>query len=327
MLGLYSIAVSSAAIASGSVLFKYQGKAVSAEELSPALQQTFFDIQLEHHMRMAAFADQVVFERHITELAQKLGKDRQTVEMELLRVDEPKEKDIKAWYDENRGRIPPNYKLEQISGEIANLIKNEAKKKKRDELLARLKREGQFQLSAVEPLAPILNIALDNFPTRGKADAKVTLVEFADFLCPHCKEASSMLESVMGKYKSDVKLVFLDFPIKGETSNLVAYGAYCAEQQGKYWEFHHLAFAKQEGLSKDSPLALAAELKLDESKFKACMASGEAEKRVARSRAEGERIGVTGTPTIFINGRRARGHDQAQLESEIQRALNGNVSR
>jgi protein-disulfide isomerase len=101
----------------------------------------------------------------------------------------------------------------------------------------------------------------------------------------------------------------------------VAHGAVCADEQGKYWPYHDKAYAAQRELSQESPLKLARELKLDEAKFQACMASSKPKDRVNQDRAEGERLGISGTPAIFINGRRIRSYEVDDLKKAITQAL------
>lgn len=322
--GLVTAGASISARAQDGALFNYKGKAVTSKELSPALQQTLHDMEAEHFLRVQAFADQVVYDTYVDFEVKKQGKPRAEVEEALFPVKEPTDKELSDWYEANKSRIPPNYKLEQISGEIKNVLKGEGRKAQRDVLLVKLKKEGNLTLAIKEPEAPLFKIEAEGFPRRGPATAKVAIVEFADYQCPHCKHVSEALERIIKKNEGKVSVVYLDFPIKGEGSNQLAYGGYCAEQQGKFWEFHDMAFAKQ-GAGAPDPKAIAKEIKLDDAKFAACLTSPEPAKRVAKSKAEGERIGISGTPAIFLNGRRVRGIEEKDLEAEVAKALRGSA--
>jgi protein-disulfide isomerase len=307
-------------------LFTYKGKAYEPKDLTPAMQSTLHDLRMENYLRMQAFADQMIYDAYVADEAKKSGKSEKDVEEALFKAPEPTDKEVADWFEGNKGRLPPNYTLDQIKGDIKTLLKGEAKKKQREELIAKLKKEGHFSLAAAEPTPPEFKIDAEGYPVKGPANAKVKIVEFADFQCPHCKHAVELLEKALKKYDGKVSLTYLDFPIKGEVSNALAYGAYCADKQGKYWEYHGLAFAKQGTLNKDSAKDLAKELKLDDAKFDACLKSGDAEKQVAKARAEGERIGITGTPGLFVNGRRVALRDDEDLYKEIERALKGGAS-
>lgn len=314
-----------AGIAHAESLFKFKDKAYDTKDLTPGQQQTLHDLKLDQFNRMEAFVDQTILEIHLDELAKKDNKPREKIEEELFASKEPSDKEIKDWFEANKNRLPPNYKLEQIKNDIANLLKQEQRKKIRDDLLAKLRKDGRLELSFKAPVAPQHQFALDGFPSKGDPKAKLTIVEFADYQCPHCRSAKEPIDKVLKKYAGKVRLVFLDYPINPSGISLkVAEASLCAEQQGKYWEFHDLAFEKQKELGsmgQDAPKKIAAQLKLDEAKFDECLKTDAPAQRVKKARAEGDRVGVTGTPAIFINGRRISGHEEEQLESEIKKAL------
>jgi protein-disulfide isomerase len=319
------VALFAVAPASAETLFKYKDKVYEAKDLSPGQQQTLHDLKLESHMRLESFVEQTILDLHIEELAKKESKPREKVEEELFKIKEPTEQEIKDWFEANKNRLPPNYKLEQIKNDISNLLKQEQRKKSRDDVLAKLRKDGKLELGFSEPVAPQHQIAIDGFPSRGSDKAKLTIVEFADYQCPHCAHAKEPLDRILKKYDGKVRLVFMDFPINASGISLkVAEGSLCAEQQGKYWQYHDLAFEKQKELSEmgqDAPKKLAALLKLDEKKFDDCLKTDAPAARVRKSRAEGDRIGVSGTPAIYINGRRVKGHEDAEIEEEIKKAL------
>ncbi len=147
----------------------------------------------------------------------------------------------------------------------------------------------------------------------GPKDAKVVLVEFGDFQCPGCRGVSSVVEQIQKDYKEKIKVVFRNFPLGMHKHAIPASRvAEAAGAQGKFWEMSHLLFQKQaewEGLeSVDAVfLSLAKELKLDEAKFKSALSSEEVRNKVERDMKDGTDVGVTGTPTFFINGKQYRG--------------------
>lgn len=307
------------------MLFKYKDKAYEAKDLSPGQQQTLHDLRVENQTRLEAFVDQAILELHLDELTKKENKPREKIEEELFKIKEPTEQEIKDWYETNKNRLPPNYKLDQIKSDIANLLKQEQRKKTRDDVLAKLRKEGRLELGFTAPVAPEVAIATDGFPSKGSAKSKLTIVEFADYQCPHCRAAKEPIDKILKKYDGKVRLVFIDFPINPSGISLkVAEGSVCAEQQGKYWEFHDLAFEKQKELTdmgQDAPKKLAAQLKLDAKKFEDCLKTDAPAERVKKARAEGERVGVSGTPAIYLNGRRVRSYEEAEFEAAIKEAL------
>ena len=132
------------------------------------------------------------------------------------------------------------------------------------------------------------------------------------------------LEKIMEKFSKKVQLVFLDFPLQGSrgVSHTVAVGGVCADKQDKFWEYHALAFNGQKSLNSKSPNKFAEQLKLDLKKFESCMKDKSSTEKVELARKEGERIGVQGTPAIYINGRKVMGGiDVKSLERAIKRLL------
>ncbi|MCX6119397.1 MAG: thioredoxin domain-containing protein [Proteobacteria bacterium] len=304
-------------------LYNAGGKNVEIKDLSPSQQQQIFDIQFEAYEKTRMTVENMIFENHVDQEAKKQNKKPDEVVQKILDVKNPSDKDIKKWYEENKTKIPPNLKFDDIKDKIGEVVKQEKMKSKRDELLEKLKKEQKFTFAMTKPVAPVIDVKIDGFQSKGKADAKVTIVEFADYQCPHCKHAAEAFKKVTDKYKDKVKFVYIDFPINPSgISKLVAEASYCAAEQGKFWEFHYKAFESQATLDKDSSAKLAKDLKMDEGKFKACVDGGATKATVEKGRAEGERIGISGTPYILINGRKYAGaHTVEAITAEVQEAL------
>ena len=324
-LALAAFVLAAAPLASAETLFSYGGKAYTDKDLAPAEQQALYDVRYEAYTKEQALTEQAALNLYLDAQAKKAHKTRQEYEKTVLAVKDPTDKQIKAWYDSNKQRIPPSLKFEQIKGQIKELLMEQARKVKRDDLLAKVKKEKKFKVALTEPVSPVVEIATAGYPAKGADKAKATLVEFADYQCPHCKEAMEPVDAILKQFKGKVRLVFMDFPIKGEVSNLLAQGAYCAGQQGKFWEYHDAAYDKQASLygKKDAPTTVAKALKLDEAKFKTCLTSDAAKKHVEASRLEGERLGINGTPTIYLNGRRVKSFEKADLAKDIASVLKG----
>lgn len=145
-------------------------------------------------------------------------------------------------------------------------------------------------------------------PFKGKADAKVVFVEFADFECPHCRVASQDFKKLFESRGDDAKLYFKQFPLGGHpNAEPAARAALAAHKQGKFWPMHDLIFENQTALSPDKFEKFAQQIGLNVTKFKADMESPEIKAQVARDRAEGEKAEISGTPAIFLNGRKYMG--------------------
>lgn len=141
-------------------------------------------------------------------------------------------------------------------------------------------------------------------PSFGPEDAKVTLVEFADFRCPHCATAAEQLEQLM-KTRDDFRLVFFYFPLSsmGEPSIRAAEAAEEARMQGKFWPMYHTLFANQHALEDADLARYAQQVGLDMAAFEAAMTSKKHRPKILADKKIGEQTGVVSTPTLFVNGR------------------------
>jgi protein-disulfide isomerase len=150
------------------------------------------------------------------------------------------------------------------------------------------------------------DIDIENEPFKGDENAKITIIEFSGYSCPFCARfALETLPKIMNNFS--VKVVFKDFPVHGEVTAHEA--ANCALEQGKYWEYHDMLFERQkEWVNNASKLYdYARILGLDVEEFDACVSSGKYRDEVMADKEEGVKLGVTGTPTFFINGRKVVG--------------------
>jgi protein-disulfide isomerase len=178
--------------------------------------------------------------------------------------------------------------------------------------------------SLQEPLRT--EIATAGHPARGPATAQVTIVEFSDFECPFCGRLFPTLKAVEKIYVGRVRIVYRQFPLRKlhPRAQKAAEASLCAGEQGRFWEMHDSLFSDQERLTVDALKARAVELKLDTATFNACLDSGKEVAAIDQDILDGARAGVTGTPTLFINGRKMVGNQpyaaiQAVIEDELQR--------
>lgn len=151
-------------------------------------------------------------------------------------------------------------------------------------------------------------VATAGSPAVGPENAPVTLVEFSDFQCPFCYKAAENLAAVVKAYPTKVRLVFREYPLDSHSQAAsAAAAAIAAHRQGKFWVLHDAMFAHRQDLSKPAITTLAAKLGLDMKRFQADWASRETAAVIAKDIQEGDRAGVDGTPTVFLNGRHYHG--------------------
>ena len=168
---------------SADALFKYNGKTYSSADLPASARQNLHDLQIETFARTEALAEQAMIDIWLDEQAAAKKKPRSEIEATVFNAADPTPKEIETWFEENKNRLPPGYKLEQISGDIKNLLIGESRKKSREKVVADLKKSGTYTLLMTEPEAPTFKIDTTGYNSKGSSSAKVTITEFADYQC------------------------------------------------------------------------------------------------------------------------------------------------
>lgn len=153
------------------------------------------------------------------------------------------------------------------------------------------------------PDVPRLKVSADDDPFIGPADAPVTIVQFAEFQCPYCGKAKESTDQVMANYEGKVKLVFRDFPLGFHDKAIpAAVAANCAAKQDKYWPMHDAFMADQTALSEADFQRVAKAAGVELAAWEECRKDPTMEDEIRRDEADGQAVGVTGTPAFFING-------------------------
>jgi protein-disulfide isomerase len=180
---------------------------------------------------------------------------------------------------------------------------------------------GEMFDTSANPYADNLKkLRLDADPAIGPANAKVTVVEFSDFECPHCRELHETFKTLIPEHP-DVRFVFKDYPLTQihPWAETAAIGARCAYIQNPdtFGKISDQIFANQDLISAENVWEklneFAAQVGLDADTFKSCLTSKEAKDAVDNDRREGESLSVNSTPTIFINGRSVGGGDKSTI--------------
>ena len=180
---------------------------------------------------------------------------------------------------------------------------------------------------AEAPLKPG-TLDLTGSPSRGPADAPVTIVEFSDFQCPFCARGRRTTEAVFKKYEGRVRWVFKHFPLDFHPDAPLAHrAAMAAGEQGKFWELHEKIFENQRTMKRTDLIAMAESIGLDMPRFLADLDGDKFKSLMQRDMAEATTAGVDGTPTLFINGHRLVGaKPEEALVAVIERELKGTTT-
>ena len=152
------------------------------------------------------------------------------------------------------------------------------------------------------PRVPYIDVS--QAPSKGSPSGRVTIVEFADYECSHCKEAQALIHPLLAKYSNDVTLYFKHFPITSRNSLNAARAAAAAQNQGKFWQFSDKVWENSEHLTPALLESIAKEIGLDFSRWYGDVGSEEVQAHVQRDKDEARSLEIRRTPAIFINGRR-----------------------
>ncbi|MGH7203910.1 MAG: DsbA family protein [Candidatus Levyibacteriota bacterium] len=195
--------------------------------------------------------------------------------------------------------------------ETNNLISNkvEAQAAQKAQQAASAAQLGQ--IPTPEPTLGKQNVDVGNYPPKGDPNAKVTLIAFEDFRCPFCEKFfSGVLPQLQKDYidTGKVKLYYRNYQFLGTASTLAGNAGECANEQNQFWAFHDYMYQNQPDeadtsmYTVDNLTQIAGNLGMDSSQFQQCLSSNKYASDANKDMADGQKVGVTATPTFFING-------------------------
>jgi predicted DsbA family dithiol-disulfide isomerase len=215
--------------------------------------------------------------------------------------------------------LPPDQALRNARADI----QSRRIAKRRAEYLGALRSKTPVVIH-LEP--PRLQHPIPGGQTIGPADASVSIVEFSDFQCPFCANLAGSLLRLRNEYPSDVRLTFKQFPLPiHPQAAKAAEAALCAAAQHRFWQMHDVLFGQQSAIAAERFSELAVRAKLDIPAFEKCLSSRQSLPEVNADHTQGMMLGITATPTVFLNGQiivGAKPYDElrAMVDAEIKRA-------
>ncbi|MBC7660449.1 MAG: thioredoxin domain-containing protein [Chitinophagaceae bacterium] len=306
--------ITSSATSSGgdTAWFTYDGKTYSTSSLPAQVQTNLYQAEMETYNQKIAVVREFAVRLALAQEQKKFTTiDKLPAVEELLPAAAVSDEQAKAFFDANKDKIPPGTTYEQLAPRIKELLGNEGRAKVFEDTWNKLTSEKKLTLLVKEPSAPVVTIPVATFPAKGASSDKNVLVEISDYLCPHCQEVQPDMKKLMDANK-DIKFVQINFALRPDKlSGAIIEGAFCAQKQGNesFWKFHDTAFSKQWGtfadaydVAKVKPIAEAAGLKIPD--WEACMKSEEPKQFVNKTKDIVNGLGVTGTPTFYLNNKR-----------------------
>jgi protein-disulfide isomerase len=303
------------------------GREISISEVDEYMQDAFLEELLSR-------PSSEIFEartKGIQEMVQKQVIDAAAAERGLTREElfeevvaqaaAPTAEEVSAWYSENQSRLR-GAKLEDVSSRIEELLLNERRADAWMKFISPKLDALDFSIVLEAPREDLEVTRL----IRGSADAPVTIMTFSDYQCPYCIRSEPVLAEVLSRYPDQVRVVHRHFPLDTihPFARPAAEAAMCADEQGKFWEFHDAIFARAGQLSEGSFAEIGSELGLDGDAMGLCITERRYAEYVQNDFDSGQKAGVEGTPAFFVNGLFLKGSRTADdlsriVDSELER--------
>jgi protein-disulfide isomerase len=305
------------------------GEALTVAELDAWIKERLFEQATDegdpgklYELRSRALED-LINERLLEEAAKPLGLTTE----DLLRLESEKktnigDEEVLAFYEENKERMG-DVAFEDVSPRIRRHLQQQREQTAGQEYIAALRNDASV---VVHLDAPRIDVEATG-ASLGPEDAPVTIIEFSDYQCPYCKRAEPVIQQVLERYPSQVRFVYRHFPLDRihPLARGAAEAAACANDQGRFWEFHGNLFGEGAEFDKENLLRYASDAGLDLVAFQACVDERRFQDAVEADVVDGQRAGVTGTPAFFINGIQIKGVKPIEefvtiIEKELERA-------
>lgn len=303
------------------------GRDITVGELNDHMKDQFLEEFLrqpeerQFEMRDAAVRDMV--QRHVVDAeAKKKGLTPDALYDEVTAgAPAVKVEDVATWYKENEARLQ-GAPLEEVAPQIEQMLMQE----RRQAAWSAFIDPKLAALSWNMVLAPPRKTVETTRLVRGPADAPVTLITFSDYQCPYCIRSETVLSEILAKYPKDVRINHRHFPLDQihPYARPAAEAAMCADEQGRFWEFHDAIFALSGNIDDKSFAAIGAKLGLDEKALASCISEHRFKDYVQQDASAGEAAGVTGTPAYFVNGIPMKG---ARDVKDLSRVIDGELAR
>ena len=298
-LGLTLVALAIPAFAQDgpNVVAEIGGRAVTADELMEKEAGKLLQARYKYYL-----AERDALQQFIDDQLLEMQAKRESVSVdELLKrhvavnVQEPTEDQLRFYYE----GVQTDEAYEIARPKIIDTIHQLRMNKARDAYITSLRADYGVVIELNQPTG---HVDVGDDPRLGPEKAPVQVVEFADYECPYCQKVNEDLARLREQFGNQVSLVYKDYPLPMHPlAARAAEAARCASMQGKFWEFHDSLFGSKK-LQVSDLKEQARTLKLDMARFDQCLDSGEQAAAVKKDVVEGQRLGLTGTPSFFVNG-------------------------
>jgi protein-disulfide isomerase len=297
------------------------GQAIYQRDLDELVESQMLSLRTQEYQIKSRGLEDLIRQRLVEAEAKKQGLtvDELYAKEVDSRIATPSDGEVAAYYLGLKSQIKAP--LQEIKMQLQANLKAVEVRQARQDYADSLRSQGDVTVLLKQPR---VEVAVDRGRLRGDPNAIVTIVEFADYQCPYCKQTETTLNNLLKKYPGQVRLAYRDFPLASihPYAEEAAEAARCAGKQGKFWAFHDALFANQSKLDDAQLKATAQTLGLDQNAFQSCLESGEYNLPVLRDQEDGRKAGISSTPGFFINGIPITG---AQAEDAFQKIIDDEI--
>ncbi len=328
--------------AMGTPLFEVDSKVYTTTSLPKNVAMDYYMLENNIFNARQNFAEQTALRIALARDAKKTDTDNEIPKLdELLPTPPISDTEAQSYYNQIVAQMGVGVFGGMPFDKVKDQLKKRMEQQKQSQLISikeqELKSAKRITFLEKPPVSPAIDLDVSHFPTRGNKTSPTTLVEVADFLCPHCRESKEIVDKLAKEFSSQVRFVHVSYPLAPESlSGSLARGAFCANKLNpeKFWAYSDKAFeipwSKNQAPANQPPMPYfdsvteetATQVGYDAPSFKNCLNSPEAQayiKEVQTMFKEGK--GFQGTPTFYLNNRLIVATPE-QLESTIRSALN-----
>lgn len=245
--------------------------------------------------------NQMIDEKLIDDAAKKenLSKEEFIKKEVDSKITKPSEDEIKKFFEARKDQMGDK-KFDDVKAQIEKLLEQNRRMGAQNAMMSKLRADAKIKIN-LEP--PRVTVEVGDGPFIGPKDAKVTIVEFTDYQCPFCSRVRGTINELLTTYKDKIRYTLKDFPLSFHQFAKKAHeAALCAGDQDKYWDYNKFLWENQTALDIKDLKEYAKKAKLDTGKFDKCLDSGKHTADVEKNFNYGQSLGVTGTPSFFVNG-------------------------
>jgi len=282
----------------------FQARANFYEAQRKGLDQLVEEYLLEQQAKKEGLTVAQLFERHVDKALPP----------------DPSDDVLKLYFE----GVDTNEPFAAVRDKIVEAIRQRRLTKAKTAYIQSLREQASIRVTLDSPRAPITK----GTPPRGPENAKIVLLEYADYECSYCQQIQPTVNRLETEFKGKLAYSYKDYPLPMHANaQKAAEASHCAEAQGKYWQYHDRLVAEKQ-FDLGALKGYARDVKLDQKRFDKCLDSGETAESVKAQATEAQSLGLQGTPTFFVNGRYVSGtlsyeRLRAVIEEELKFAEHG----